>query len=103
MKHSPKSEIVRENVVGKPKQHGGHITGFRGDTSTGYGPVYEIRRALGLSQAEMAYKIGCCRDTIQRCERDGVLPHSRASQSLLYALAPPLDERQGRMLMKKLN
>lgn len=73
------------------KKHGGHQTGFRSDISAGRGPVFEIRKALGLSQAELGLKIGYSPKNPQRpiseCERTGRWPKSPAVQSNLRGLA----------------
>lgn len=55
------------------KQHGGHTTGFLEGPghSQGSGKIFDIRKALGFSQPEMADFIGCTKDTISRAERQG--------------------------------
>jgi DNA-binding transcriptional regulator YiaG len=37
-------------------------------------PVKEVRQALGLSQEQMAAKLGCCHSTVCRWELKGTLP-----------------------------
>lgn len=70
------------------KKHGGHQTGFRPiKTSVGHGPVFEIQAVLGLSQRELAQKVGCSRETIQNAQAAGRWPTSRAVQSNLRGLA----------------
>jgi predicted transcriptional regulator len=74
------------------KRHGGHNAGKPSPKSQGRGPVYEIRQALSLTQAQLADKIGCTTRVVQKCEALGILPKSRAVQSNLHALAPVSSE-----------
>lgn len=70
------------------KKRGGHITGFRHDISSGSGPVFEIRAALGLSQTEMAEKLGYSSyGTVYQLEARGGVPKSPVFQDQLREAA----------------
>jgi DNA-binding XRE family transcriptional regulator len=82
----------------------------RGRREQGRGPVFEIRKALEvfegrtITQEKWADRIGVSVATVCRCEKQGVLPQSKASRSLLLALAPPLiSEEEVKALMKSLS
>lgn len=64
-----------------------HAVGFRADLSSGKGRVYEIRRALGISQAALAARLGCSRQTVERCEQTGAEPRTKAVTANLDVLA----------------
>jgi DNA-binding XRE family transcriptional regulator len=51
----------------KPKHAGGR-------PGTGSGPVWEWRKAAGLTQAEAAARLGCHVAAIVRCEKNGTRP-----------------------------
>lgn len=57
-----------------------------GRPSLGSGPVFVARQAHGLSQTEMAERLGVGIATIKRCERDGVVPQSAASRKILEGM-----------------
>ncbi len=52
-----------------------------------HNPVKEIRLALGLTQAQMAERLGCSKMTERRCEYNATLPQTRAVLDRLHALA----------------
>lgn len=56
------------------KKHGGHNAGILSNTSQGSGPVFEVRAALGLSQAAMADRLGVSHSGIAKWEREGKGP-----------------------------
>jgi transcriptional regulator with XRE-family HTH domain len=49
--------------------------------------VKEVRLALGLSQEQMAHKLGCSQSTVWRCERTGTVPHDVAVVAALHSMA----------------
>lgn len=72
-----------ENLTRKKRRP----VGFRADLSSGSGRVVEIRRALGISQAALAERLGCSRQTVERCEQSGTEPRTKAVRDNLDALA----------------
>jgi transcriptional regulator with XRE-family HTH domain len=50
-------------------------------------PVKDVRKALGLTQMEMAEKLGCSYMTARRCEYSGKMPQTKAVQERLRKLA----------------
>jgi DNA-binding transcriptional regulator YiaG len=50
-------------------------------------PVKEVREALGLTQKEMAAKMGCGSATERRCEYEARLPTNVAVRSNFLKLA----------------
>jgi predicted transcriptional regulator len=50
-------------------------------------PVKDVRKALGLTQMEMAEKLGCSHMTARRCEYSGKIPQTKAVRERLRALA----------------
>jgi transcriptional regulator with XRE-family HTH domain len=50
-------------------------------------PVKEIRKALGLTQEEMAAKLECSYASARRFEYEGTLPRQRAVMNNLRKLA----------------
>jgi len=70
------------------KKRGGHQTGFRPIKSTvGRGPVFELRRACGLSQEAMAARLGVAVSTLRSWEYSGKTPRNAAVRANLAALA----------------
>jgi len=55
--------------------------------------VKERRRALDLTQAEMARRVGCATVTIRKIEYDALRPSQQIAELLAKALAIPLEER----------
>jgi len=54
--------------------------------------VKERRRALDLTQAEMARRVGCATVTIRKIEYDALRPSQQIAELLAKALAIPLEE-----------
>ena len=50
-------------------------------------PVRAVREALGITQTEMADKIGCSHTSERRFEYDGTLPRNKAVLKNLQRLA----------------
>jgi transcriptional regulator with XRE-family HTH domain len=55
--------------------------------------VREHRRAIGLTQAELARRVGCATVTIRKIEYDALRPSQQIAELLAKALHIPLDER----------
>src|SRR5881398_1054773 len=55
--------------------------------------VRERRRALDLTQDELARRVGCAPVTIRKIEYDELRPSQQIAERLAMALAVPLDER----------
>jgi len=59
-----------------------------------FGPVLkERRRALDLTQEDLARQVGCAIVTIKKIERDALRPSKQVAELLAEALAIPADER----------
>ncbi len=70
------------------KQHGGHNRGQRSARSTGGGPVFIIREALGITRAEMAEALGYTSGSaIKRLEQVGGVPKAPAKIETLKSIA----------------
>ena len=60
---------------------------FRSDTSHGSGPVFEVRRALGISQAHMAELMGYkSYSSVARFERSNQLPRAKKKRQRLFRI-----------------
>ena len=46
------------------------------DRSTGSGPVFDLRKASGLTQKQFAVEVGLSKSLIEKCERASEWPHS---------------------------
>ena len=57
--------------------------------------VRERRRALDLTQEELARRVGCAAITIRKIEADDLRPSVQVAERLAMALAIPLDDRAG--------
>src|SRR3990167_4906011 len=55
--------------------------------------VRERRRALDLTQEELARRVGCAAITIRKIEADDARPSVQVAERLAMALAIPLDDR----------
>jgi serine/threonine protein kinase/DNA-binding XRE family transcriptional regulator len=55
--------------------------------------VKEYRRALDLTQAELARRVACATITIRKIEADALRPSQQIAERLAMALAIPLEER----------
>ena len=55
--------------------------------------VRERRRALDLTQEELARRVGCAAITIRKIEADDLRPSVQIAERLAMALAVPLDDR----------
>jgi WD40 repeat protein/transcriptional regulator with XRE-family HTH domain len=55
--------------------------------------VRERRRALDLTQEELARRVGCAAVTLRKIEADDLRPSQQIAERLAMALAIPLDER----------
>jgi WD40 repeat protein/DNA-binding XRE family transcriptional regulator len=59
-----------------------------------FGPIVkEHRRALDLTQAELARRVACATITIRKIEADALRPSQQIAERLAMALAIPLEER----------
>jgi WD40 repeat protein/serine/threonine protein kinase/DNA-binding XRE family transcriptional regulator len=57
--------------------------------------VRERRRALDLTQEELARRVGCAAITLRKIEADDLRPSVQIAERLAMALAIPLDDRAG--------
>ena len=55
--------------------------------------VRERRRALDLTQEELARRVGCAAVTIRKIEYNEIRPSQQIAERLAMALAIPLDDR----------
>lgn len=67
-----------------------------GRPEKGSGPVYDLRKKLGLQQQEMADAIGVGIATIRRCEANGTQPTGKAAQKLLEGLQAKTARKRGK-------
>jgi DNA-binding XRE family transcriptional regulator len=59
-----------------------------------FGPIVkEYRRALDLTQAELARRVACATITIRKIEADALRPSQQIAERLAMALTIPLEER----------
>src|SRR5438067_13845456 len=64
------------------------------NTNTSFGSwLRQRRKALDLTQNDLAYQIGCAVATIQKIEKDIRRPSKQITERLADALAISLDER----------
>ncbi|HUF38546.1 MAG TPA: protein kinase, partial [Anaerolineales bacterium] len=57
--------------------------------------IKDSRTALGLTQAELARRVGCATITIRKIEADALRPSVQIGERLAMALDVPLEERVG--------
>jgi transcriptional regulator with XRE-family HTH domain len=57
--------------------------------------VRERRRALDLTQEELARRVGCAAVTLRKIEAGDLRPSEQIAERLATALAVPIDEREG--------
>src|SRR5262245_20722832 len=70
------------------------MSAFAIDTALSFGRVVkEQRRALGLTQDELARRVGCATVTIRKIEADDLRPSQQIAARLAMALAIPIDDR----------
>jgi transcriptional regulator with XRE-family HTH domain len=55
--------------------------------------VQQRRKALDMTQAELAQRVACARVTIQKIESGRLRPSKQLAEHLAYHLAIPPDER----------
>jgi len=55
--------------------------------------VKEHRRALDLTEAELARRVACATITVRKIEADALRPSQQIAERLAMALAIPLEER----------
>src|SRR5215216_3374201 len=51
------------------------------------------RRALGLTQDELARRVGCAAITVRKIEADDIRPSQQIAERLALALGVPVDDR----------
>jgi transcriptional regulator with XRE-family HTH domain len=78
-----------------------HLAGYEGERSPAT-PLYLIRHLKHWSQAELADRAGCTRETISHLERGAQRPKLETAASLSHVLGVPVDvlfppEREGLM------
>src|SRR3954447_18308024 len=64
------------------------------DHGTSFGQLVRIqRRALGLTQDELARRVGCAAITVRKIEADDLRPSQQIAERLALALGVPVDAR----------
>ena len=68
------------------------------DQGTSFGQLVRIRRhALGLTQEELARRVGCAAITVRKIEADDLRPSQQIAERLALALGMPADDRDAFM------
>src|SRR5690348_1243083 len=77
------------------------IDGKRGGRPSFGQRLRERRKALGLTQLEVALSVGCAEATIQKIEADARRPSRQMAQLLAEALGVPAEERAAFVLFAR--
>jgi len=68
------------------------------DQDTSFGQLVRIRRrALGLTQDELARRVSCAAITVRKIEADDLRPSQQIAERLALALGVPVDDRDAFM------